>query len=321
MPLILSSSFMAPCSFVYNVKEPQIIFPQPSLSHPQYNHIHCNILRKCLIPNKHISMILKHKAPLKFIARESMNSNYELFSDENSIEDIWIDQEDDSMDSPWEGAILYQRNPSISHLEYCTTLERLGLGHLSTDVSKSRASLMGLRVTKSVKDYPHGTPVLISMDVTRKKQNLLKLDGIIRTVLTLGCNRCGGSAADCVFSNFTIVLSEEPIEEPEIINMGVIYGQSKVNGTEEQEEDDIASVDLDDWLYFPPEEKVVDISKHVRDMVHLEIKINAICDPMCKGLCLKCGQNLNTSSCTCSQQSSKAKTYGPLGGLKEKMQQ
>ncbi|KAL4563436.1 hypothetical protein LXL04_027478 [Taraxacum kok-saghyz] len=36
---------------------------------------------------------------------------------------------------------------------------------------------------------------------------------------------CGGSAADCVFSNFSIVLSEEPIEETEIINMGVIYGQ------------------------------------------------------------------------------------------------
>ncbi|KAL4562493.1 hypothetical protein LXL04_034699 [Taraxacum kok-saghyz] len=86
---------------------------------------------------------------------------------------------------------------------------------------------------------------------------------------------CGGSAADCVFSNFSIVLSEESIEETEIINMGVIYGQK-------QEEDDIASVDLDDWLYFPPEEKVIDISKHVRDRVHLEIKITAICDPLCK---------------------------------------
>ncbi|CAH1453054.1 unnamed protein product [Lactuca virosa] len=150
-------------------------------------------------------MILKHKAPLKLTARESsMNSSYELFSDENSMEDDWIDQGegDDSMDSPWEAAILYQRNPSVSHLEYCTTLERLGLGLLSTDVSRSGASLMGLRVTK-----------------------------------------CGGSAADCVFSNFSIVLSEEPIEEPETINMGVIYGQSKVNGSEEQEEDDLASVD------------------------------------------------------------------------------
>lgn len=126
--------------------------------------------------------------------------------------------------------------------------------------------------------------------------------------------RCGGLAADCVFSNFSLVLTEEPIEEPEIINMGVIYGQSQ------QEEDDESSVDLDDWLYFPPEEKSIDISKNVRDMVHLEIKISTLCDPMCKGLCLKCGQNLNTSSCLCSEESVKPKSYGPLGGLKEKMQ-
>ena len=102
--------------------------------------------------------------------------------------------------------------------------------------------------------------------------------------------------------------------------MGVIYGQSKANGTEEQE-DDLADIDLDDWLYFPPEEKSIDISKNIRDMVHLEITINGLCDPMCKGLCLKCGQNLNTSSCKCSQQNSKPKSYGPLGGLKEKMKQ
>lgn len=37
----------------------------------------------------------------------------------------------------------------------------------------------------------------------------------------------------------------------------------------------------------------MDISKNVRDMMHLEIKISALCDPMCKGLCLKCGHNLN----------------------------
>ncbi|KAM0016077.1 putative large ribosomal RNA subunit accumulation protein YceD [Helianthus debilis subsp. tardiflorus] len=315
MPLILSSSIMIPCFYVNYVKAPHLLIPRTSLSHPFYKSTHCNILQKHLFANKHRSTtILKHKSCLEFKTRESLNSNYELASDENVTEDEWMDQDVDDLDSPWEGAILYQRNPSISHLEYCTTLERLGLGQLSTEVSKSRASLMGLRVTKSVKDFPHGTPVLISIDVTRKKQNL-KLDGIIRTVITLGCNRCGGPAADCVFSNFSLVLTEEPIEEPEIINMGVIYGQS------EQGDDDDDSVDLDDWLYFPPEEKSIDISKNIRDMVHLEIKINAICDPMCKGLCLNCGQNLNNSSCNCSQQGSNLKSYGPLGGLKEKLQQ
>ncbi|KAJ0779573.1 putative large ribosomal RNA subunit accumulation protein YceD [Helianthus annuus] len=314
MPLILSSSFMAPYFYTNNVKAPHHLTAQTPLSHLRYKSTQCNILQQHLFANKHTSTIIKHKSHLKFVARESLKSNYELASDENIMEDDWTDEGVDDLDSPWEGAILYQRNPSISHLEYCTTLERLGLGQLSTEVSKSRASLMGLRVTKSVKDFPHGTPVLISIDVTRKKQNL-KLDGIIRTVITLGCNRCGGPAADCVFSNFSLVLTEEPIEEPEIINMGVIYGQS------EQGDDDDDSVDLDDWLYFPPEEKSIDISKNIRDMVHLEIKINAICDPMCKGLCLKCGQNLNNSSCNCSQQGSNSKSYGPLGGLKEKLQQ
>nr|XP_043606076.1 large ribosomal RNA subunit accumulation protein YCED homolog 1, chloroplastic [Erigeron canadensis] len=307
MSLILSPSLISSCSCANNVKAPLFFISQTSLLHP-----HCNILGEPLFANKQ-SMNLKHKSSLEVITRQSTNSHFEFAGDDNFMEDDWKDQEDvDDLDSPWEGAILYQRNPSITHLEYCTTLERLGLGHISSEVSKSRASLMGLRVTKSVKDFPHGTPVLISIDVTRKKQNL-KLDGIIRTVITLGCNRCGGPAADCVFSNFSLVLSEEPIEEPEIINMGVIFGQN--------EQEDEVSVDLDDWLYFPPEEKSIDISKHVRDMVHLEIKISALCDPMCKGLCLKCGQNLNTGSCKCSEVTPKPKSYGPLGDLKEKMQQ
>ncbi|KAG6422265.1 hypothetical protein SASPL_118831 [Salvia splendens] len=35
--------------------------------------------------------------------------------------------------------------------------------------------------------------------------------------------------------------------------------------TFEMGEDDDASVDIDDQLYFPPEEKVIDISKNIRD--------------------------------------------------------
>lgn len=77
-------------------------------------------------------------------------------------------------------------------MEYCTTLERLGLAKLSTDVSKSRASAMGIRLPprrgKEVELGGDGTPVLVSVDVTRRKRRL-KLDGIVRTVITLGCNR------------------------------------------------------------------------------------------------------------------------------------
>lgn len=97
-------------------------------------------------------------------------------------------EEDNDEGCPWEGAILYRRNAAVSHLEYCTTLERLGLGKVSSGLSRTRASEMGLRLVKPVTDYPNGTPVLISVDVTRRRQKL-RLDGIARTVISLNCNR------------------------------------------------------------------------------------------------------------------------------------
>ncbi|XP_010688741.2 large ribosomal RNA subunit accumulation protein YCED homolog 1, chloroplastic [Beta vulgaris subsp. vulgaris] len=242
--------------------------------------------------------------------------------DEDTIDFDWADEEDEG--SPWEGAIVYRRNPSISHLEYCTTLERLGLGKISSELSRSKASAMGLRVTKAVKDFTNGTPVLISVDVTRKKHKL-RLDGIIRTVISLSCNRCGEPAVESVFSNFTLLLTEEPVEEPDVINMGLVFGEDKLKSSartanEEEEEDDDASIDIEDRLHFPPEIKEIDISKHLRDMLHLEITINAVCDSKCKGLCLKCGTNLNIGVCNCSKQEINDLGYGPLGDLRKQMQ-
>ncbi|PIN07847.1 hypothetical protein CDL12_19580 [Handroanthus impetiginosus] len=232
-------------------------------------------------------------------------------------------EEDDEEGTPWEGAIMYKRNASISHLEYCTTLERLGLGKVSSDVSKTRASELGLRVLKSVKDCPDGTPVLISVDVSRRKQRL-RLDGIVRTVIALNCNRCGEPAAQSVYSDFSLLLREEPIQEMETINMGMIFGEDKSRtfGTSELDDDNNdALIDLDDQLYFPPEEKAIDISKNIRDLIHVEITISALCDPNCRGLCLKCGTNLNTSKCTCKKHKVEEKGYGPLRDLRKQMQQ
>lgn len=142
-------------------------------------------------------------------------------------------------------------------------------------------------------------------------------------------NRCGEPAAESVYSNFSLLLTEEPVEEPDIIDMGTIYGESKswtpgFAGEENGEEgdDDEASFDIDDILYFPHEQKEIDISKTIRDLVHLEITINAICNPSCRGLCLKCGTNLNTRTCSCSHSTEvEKKNFGPLGDLKKQMQQ
>ena len=106
--------------------------------------------------------------------------------------------------------------------------------------------------------------------------------------------------------------------------MGMIYGEDKNKAYtgigKGGDEDDDASIDFEDRLYFPSGEKEIDISKHIRDLVHLEINIDAVCGPNCKGFCFKCGTNLNTGICNCSEQEAEKTPYGPLGNLKEKMQ-
>ena len=253
-----------------------------------------------------------------------------------SAGDVELDfGEEDEEGSPWEGALVYKRDSSATHLEYCTTLERLGLGKLSGELSIARTSAMGIRFPSPRVSLPEETPVLISIDVTRKKRKL-KLDGILRTVILLGCNRwvqslgfhpsnsifiilscsrrCGGPAAENVFSNFSLLLTEDPIEdEEEEIDLGTIFGSEKFSNLDDDEE----LIDPDDRLYFPVEEKSIDISKNIRDLIHLEITINPVCDPNCRGLCLKCGTNLNNSKCRCQEE--KFNELGPLGSLRQQM--
>lgn len=319
MTLVIPSSSAAPLHFstlkVYNLNLQQKF---TYCSFPAFRHrtvSSCKSRHTCTHSRNGPDVLHKYAFRCK-------GHDYESFTEESAMSLDWNDEEEiEDMGSPWEGAVTYKRNMSVSHLEYCTTLESLGLGRLSTDVSKTKASVMGLRVTKAVKDYPDGTPVQISIDVTRKKKKL-RLDGIIKTVISLLCNRCGMPSAECIFSEFSLLFTEDPIDEPDIIDLGVIYGEDKFksSGNIDEDDDDDAFIDLDDQLHFPPEEQEIDISKNIRDRVHIEISMNSICDPGCKGMCLKCGQNFNIGNCNCSKEEVKDKSYGPLGNLKERMQ-
>lgn len=111
------------------------------------------------------------------------------------------------------------------------------------------------------------------------------------------------------------------MEEPDVIDLGTIYEEeeeeevSSATGTQDDED-----IDWDDRLHFPAGDKEIDISKHIRDVIHLEITFDALCSPTCKGLCLVCGTNLNTNSCTCSSKQ-KPKGRGPLKQLLRPLQQ
>jgi len=46
-------------------------------------------------------------------------------------------------------------------------------------------------------------------------------------------------------------------------------------------------------------EDFVDLTANLREDIILELPQRALCDPDCKGLCPRCGQNLNEVTCRC----------------------
>ena len=52
-------------------------------------------------------------------------------------------------------------------------------------------------------------------------------------------------------------------------------------------------------FYEMPNKNEIDLTDDIREDILLSFPLNLKCSENCKGLCLKCGQNLNINSCLC----------------------
>jgi uncharacterized protein len=51
-----------------------------------------------------------------------------------------------------------------------------------------------------------------------------------------------------------------------------------------------------------PKEMLVELDPLIRDEVILEYDIKQLCRPDCRGLCVKCGKDLNLGECSCTNK-------------------
>jgi uncharacterized protein len=49
--------------------------------------------------------------------------------------------------------------------------------------------------------------------------------------------------------------------------------------------------------------QIIDMDPDIREEILLEYAINPVCSPGCKGLCPRCGKNLNEGECNCKVKS------------------
>ena len=100
---------------------------------------------------------------------------------------------------------------------------------------------------------------------------------ILEALTTAGanfiCDRCGAAFKQTVNSKYKM-----------------IYLLRSIEGAEEE-------INI---TYLSPDTHMIDISKDVQDYMILSVPMKRLCKEDCKGLCAKCGADLNEKQCDCN---------------------
>jgi uncharacterized protein len=125
--------------------------------------------------------------------------------------------------------------------------------------------------------------------------NVLLIDGTIRTVVELPCDRC-----------------LEPARLPEEITIEERFPLEEVLHprlpTEEDAEFDntLATV-----IHLDAGKPILNLDELIRQQLVMNLPIQILCDPDCRGLCARCGANLNQGDCSCAPEA----VASPFSGL------
>ena len=120
--------------------------------------------------------------------------------------------------------------------------------------------------------YPVSEPVLASGTV-RNTAGVLVMTGNISTTIHGICDRCAA-----------------PFDQDVSIPVDVVLVTELSN--EENEDESV----------FPLVGDSADLEEIVRTVFVLNLDSKLLCKPDCKGLCCRCGKNLNNEACTCEKE-------------------
>lgn len=119
------------------------------------------------------------------------------------------------------------------------------------------------------------TPIEVELKVHQQGEDLL-VQGELRTVLSLVCDRCLGNSSPSIEGKFSVWLVAGVLPESN-------------DGEEER-------------ILFPAHQKEVDISDMISRTIYLEFPQKTLCRDDCQGLCPICGIDLNQQTCECKSE-------------------
>lgn len=115
--------------------------------------------------------------------------------------------------------------------------------------------------------YPFQSPVHYQGEIANR-YDTLQLTGTIKTIYNTCCSRCLKPLDIMLTAEVDVVLSRDPDAE---------------------EADDV----------YPITDETVDVEDIMLPALILQVNMTYLCQDDCKGLCPRCGVNLNETACTC----------------------
>ena len=115
--------------------------------------------------------------------------------------------------------------------------------------------------------------------------DMVELDGDIETSVRLPCSRCLQPFKISLQSHFALTYMRRPTDGIE---------------DSEPQEVELSAEDMG-IVYFQGEK--INLKDTIQEQVVIEFPLRALCKQDCKGLCPKCGADLNENLCNCDRRS------------------
>jgi uncharacterized protein len=125
-------------------------------------------------------------------------------------------------------------------------------------------------------------PASLSLHLLRTVDNV-QVAGHVETSLTPVCGRCA-----------------EAFETTERIPLHVHLAPHKAMHFQDGEVDEELGENDVAFSFYKGE--TIDLPEILRELILLETPVRRLCSEDCKGLCPRCGQDLNTASCDCHKK-------------------
>ena len=116
--------------------------------------------------------------------------------------------------------------------------------------------------------------------------DMVEIDGEIDTYVRLPCSRC-----------------LQPFKTPLKSNFALTYMQQSAEIMEDTQPQEV-ELSAEDIGIIQFQGEKINLKDAIQEQVIMEFPLRALCKPGCKGLCPKCGADLNVDPCNCDRGSS-----------------